>query len=276
MSNYFYLQVICWTLRNSSFVFSLPHRRIHHPPCLRIGTRSLCSSSDYTRPQSNPRSHEAPQWSSKPGTELSPRSLVDMGFTDSQAEEIHQSVCSIRGEGAARNALSTLTTLFVLGLNSSSVLKVLNKCPELYAVKERQLHQRISNLRKLGLLEGQCNHLSQDHLKTRKNAPNPPVFYSVSHTGSLQRVVVYYPKILTLPVKSVKTVVLLLKEKCLFTTQQVTDILRDSPAVVLEDKDQLEYKFQVSRQDVWVIKICKIKNNIDLLNISFVRRQLVL
>lgn len=37
-----------------------------------------------------------------------------------------------------------------------------------------------------------------------------------------------------------------LREKCLFTVQQVTDILRDSPAVIEEDLGELEYKFQVS------------------------------
>ncbi len=38
---------------------------------------------------------------------------------------------------------------------------------------------------------------------------------------------------------------LLLREKCLFTIHQVTDILRDSPEVLEEDLAQLEYKFQV-------------------------------
>lgn len=55
----------------------------------------------------------------------------------------------------ARHALSTLTALFVLGLNPSSVLKVLEKCPELYTINESQLQQRIGNLRKLGLVEGE-------------------------------------------------------------------------------------------------------------------------
>lgn len=64
--------------------------------------------------------------------------------------------------------------------------------------------------------------------------------------GSLQRVVAHYPEILTLPVKTVKRAVLFLREKCLFTSQQVTDILRDSPATVVENLGQLEYKFQVS------------------------------
>lgn len=66
------------------------------------------------------------------------------------------------------------------------------------------------------------------------------------HTGSLQRVVAHYPQILTMPVKTVKSVVVFLREKCLFTGYQVADILRESPAVVQENRGQLEYKFQVS------------------------------
>lgn len=57
-----------------------------------------------------------------------------------------------------------------------------------------------------------------------------------------------FPQILTVPVKAVKQAVLFLKERCLFTTQQVSAILRDSPAIVVEDEDQLEYKFQVCVQ----------------------------
>lgn len=68
-------------------------------------------------------------------------------------------------------------------------------------------------------------------------------------SGSLQRVVVFYPQILMVPVKTVKNVVLFLRERCLFTTQQVTDILRETPAIVVENTAQLEYKFQVC---VWL------------------------
>ena len=78
-----------------------------------------------------------------------------MGFTDTQAEQIYESVSKARGGSAAKHALSSLTALFVLGLNPSSVLKILEKCPELYTVKESQLQQRIGNLRKLGLVEGE-------------------------------------------------------------------------------------------------------------------------
>lgn len=87
-----------------------------------------------------------------------------MGFTETQAERIYDAVSKVRGESAAKHALSTLTALFVLGLNPSSVLKVLEKCPELYAVKELQLQQRIGNLRKLGFVEGEIIVFVQHNL----------------------------------------------------------------------------------------------------------------
>lgn len=93
-----------------------------------------------------------------------------MGFTETQAEHVHDTVSRFRGGSAAKRALSTLTALFVLGLNPSSVLKLLEKCPDLYAVKESQLEQRIGNLRKLGLVEGGimllwCNKVNQSTSK---------------------------------------------------------------------------------------------------------------
>ncbi|KAK1879287.1 Transcription termination factor 4 mitochondrial [Dissostichus eleginoides] len=126
-----------------------------------------------------------------------------MGFTDSQAEQIYDASSKLRRTSASKHALSTLTAMFVLGLNPSSVLKILEKCPELYTINELQLQQRIENMRKLGLVE------------------DPDCACEDS-----------------------KQMVLFLREKCQFTFQQVTDILRDSPAVILEDKEQLEYKFQ--------------------------------
>lgn len=80
-----------------------------------------------------------------------------MGFTEAQARHLYDSVSCVRGGNAAKQVLSTLSALFVLGLNPSSVKLVLDKCPELYAVNETQLQQRIDQLRKLGLLEGEVS-----------------------------------------------------------------------------------------------------------------------
>ncbi|XP_072297513.1 transcription termination factor 4, mitochondrial [Eucyclogobius newberryi] len=173
-----------------------------HQPALCLARRHRSSTADNT-----PQNQE-------PKLELSVR-LLDMGFTDTQAEHIYDTVGKSGGERMAKHTLSTLSALIVLGLNPSSVLKLLEKCPELYTVKEAQLRERITNLRKLGLLE-----------------------------GSLQRVVAHHPQILTLKIKKLNSIVMFLKEKCLFTTQQVTDILRDSPAIIQDDLAQIQYKFQ--------------------------------
>nr|XP_020489746.1 transcription termination factor 4, mitochondrial [Labrus bergylta] len=212
-------QVLLRCLRRApSSVLSPPQFgscHLHLPLCIRC--RLLCSSSSSQSTAQSTQSNrsELTPLSRQTVPELSLQSLLDMGFTDLQAEQISDSVSKLRGTSAARHALSTLTALFVLGLNPSSVLKLLEKCPDLYTFKESMLQQRVGNLRKLGLGE-----------------------------GSLQRVVAYCPDILTVPVKTIKHVVVFLREKCLFTVQQVTDILRESPAVVLENRSQLEYKFQ--------------------------------
>ncbi|TNN36441.1 Transcription termination factor 4, mitochondrial [Liparis tanakae] len=197
-------------------------------PLCRPLCRPLCSQDAL-----QPHGHDVSPPPRRPVPGLSLHSLVEMGFTDSQAERISEATSSPRGGGVARRAPATLAALFVLGLNPSSVLKVLEKCPELYSVSESQLQQRVTNLRKLGLVE-----------------------------GSLQRVVCHYPQILSVPVKAVRAAVLLLREKCRFTAQQVTDLLRDSPAVVQAPAELLELQFQVgccsfsgsscSAVDLWI------------------------
>ncbi|XP_076000563.1 transcription termination factor 4, mitochondrial [Genypterus blacodes] len=198
--------ILRWTLKEASFRSFSPVLLGKCPvSLLGVTSRSQSSSTDRETVQDSREQTPSP-------AELSQDSLLDMGFTDQQAVQV-QTVCSAARGG--KHALSALTALFVLGLNPSSVLKLLEKCPQLCNMKESQLQHRIGNLRKLGLLE-----------------------------GSLQRVVAHYPQILTVPVKTIKHMVLFLREKCLFTVQQVRDILRDSPAIVQEDQGQLEYLFQ--------------------------------
>lgn len=199
-------QILHWTVRNITL-----SGRCHN---LAPGSRTLCSSSRWRCSYSGHRQDQAPL----PRTavpEVSLRSLTELGFTELQSEEIHQAVSSLKKRSAARDILSSLSLLLVLGFNCSSVLKLLEKCPELCVVKEAQLQQRVSYLRKLGVGE-----------------------------GSLQRMISHYPDILTVPVKTVKSTANFLREKCLFTGPQVTNILRQNPAVTQEDQGQLEYKFQ--------------------------------
>lgn len=45
--------------------------------------------------------------------------------------------------------------------------------------------------------------------------------------------------------RDIEVIVGVLKEKCLFTVKQVTEILHRCPYVLREDPGELEYKFQV-------------------------------
>ncbi|XP_077472288.1 transcription termination factor 4, mitochondrial [Stigmatopora argus] len=214
MNNHSAFRQVVWILRRtSSSIFSLFQSGSYlQPSCIRC--KLFCSkSSNLLRPGGANNEQASPQRPTSPELPLS--SLLDMGFTTPQAEEIYQSLSKVHDGSATKNRSSTLMVLFMLGLNPSSVGKLLTKCPDLYNIDQSLLQQRIDNLRKLGLVE-----------------------------GSLQRVVSHYPAILATPAKALKRKTVFLKEKCRFTMQQVTDILRDSPAIVHEDQDQLEYKFQ--------------------------------
>lgn len=57
---------------------------------------------------------------------------------------------------------------------------------------------------------------------------------------------IYCPSIFSLPQKKIQTIVHLLKEQCLFTMQQVSKILQTCPNILLENLEDLEYKFQAS------------------------------
>ena len=156
-------QVLRWAVRRaaSSLLIPLHLRRWHlQPQC--VGCGLFCSSSSQSTVLCTQQNYKISNVSEKPVKELSLQSLVDMGFTESQAEQVYESLSRVRGGNAAKNALSTLTVLFVLGFNPSSVLRLLQKCPELYTVKESQLQQRIGNLRKLGLVEGES--ISVQHI----------------------------------------------------------------------------------------------------------------
>ncbi|XP_049604199.1 transcription termination factor 4, mitochondrial [Syngnathus scovelli] len=201
---------IQWLLRNTTSSVLSP---LQSSRCFQ--RRLLCSTSSNLLPSD---ANNEPAGASPQGhtiAEFSLPCLLDMGFTQTQAKELYESLRKAKSGSAAKNRLSTLTVLFMLGLNPSNVWNILTKCPDLYIIKESVLQQRINYLRKLGLVE-----------------------------GSLQRVVSHYPAILTLPTKMVKYKTMFLREKCHFTVQQVTDILRDSPAVMHEDLVQLEYMFQ--------------------------------
>nr|XP_012320486.1 transcription termination factor 4, mitochondrial isoform X1 [Aotus nancymaae] len=138
-------------------------------------------------------------------------SLRDMGFSNAHINEL----LSVQPGANPQQLLDIISEFILLGLNPEPVFVALKKSPQLLKLPIKQMRKRSSYLRKLGLGE-----------------------------GKLKRVLSCCPEIFTMPQQDIDGTVRLLKEKCLFTVQQVTRILHSCPFVLREDLGQLEYKFQ--------------------------------
>ncbi|XP_026901471.1 transcription termination factor 4, mitochondrial isoform X1 [Acinonyx jubatus] len=164
--------------------------------------------------------------------------LLDMGFSDIHVNELLSMWPSV----PPQQLLDIISELILLGLNPEPVYVALKKSPELLKLPIMQMRKRSSYLRKLGLGE-----------------------------GKLKTVLLCCPEIFTMHQRDVDSIVGVLKEKCLFTVQQVTRILHRCPYVLQEDPGELEYKFQyayfrmgvkhadVVRTDLLQYSITKIK-----------------
>ncbi|EDL39965.1 MTERF domain containing 2, isoform CRA_a [Mus musculus] len=139
------------------------------------------------------------------------RSLQDMGFAEAH---IH-SLFSIQPSVHPQQLLGIVSELLLLGLNPEPVFNALKKNPQLLKLSNMQMKRRSSYLRKLGLGE-----------------------------GKLKRVLSVCPEVFTMHQRDIDRVVKVLREKCLFTAQHITDVLHRCPTVLQEDPNELEYKFQ--------------------------------
>ncbi|XP_029792012.1 transcription termination factor 4, mitochondrial [Suricata suricatta] len=137
--------------------------------------------------------------------------LLDMGFRDIQANELLTMWPSV----PPQQVLDIVSELILLGLNPEPVYVAVKKSPELLRLPVMQMRKRCSYLRKLGLGE-----------------------------GKLKTVLLCCPEIFSMPQRDIGGTVGALREKCLFTAQQVTKILHRCPYVLQEDPGELEYKFQ--------------------------------
>ncbi|XP_055472374.1 transcription termination factor 4, mitochondrial [Psammomys obesus] len=139
------------------------------------------------------------------------RSLLDMGF-----DEAHiNALLSIQPNVHPQQLLNIISEFLLLGLNPEPVFIALKKSPQLLKLSTMQMRRRSSYLQKLGLGE-----------------------------GKLRRVLHSCPEVFTMRQRDIDSVVKVLKEKCLFTVQQITEILHRCPSVFQEDPSELEYKFQ--------------------------------
>ncbi|XP_008048046.1 transcription termination factor 4, mitochondrial [Carlito syrichta] len=138
-------------------------------------------------------------------------SLLDMGFSDAHINEL----LSVQPGANLQQMVDIISEFILLGLNPEPVYVALKKNPQLLKMSVMQMKKRSRYLRKLGLEE-----------------------------GKLKRVFQCCPEIFTMHQQNIEDIVRVLKEKCLFTVQQVTEILHRCPSVLHENPDELEYKFQ--------------------------------
>ncbi|VCX36795.1 unnamed protein product, partial [Gulo gulo] len=139
-------------------------------------------------------------------------SLLDMGFSD-----VHiNGLLHLWPSTHTQQLLDIISELILLGLNPEPVYVALKQSPQLLKLPVVHMKKRSGYLRKLGLGE-----------------------------GKLKTVLLCCPEIFTMHQRDIDSIVGVLKERCLFTVQQVTKILHRCPYVLREDPGELEYKFQV-------------------------------
>ncbi|XP_041621443.1 transcription termination factor 4, mitochondrial isoform X2 [Vulpes lagopus] len=137
--------------------------------------------------------------------------LLDMGFSD----EHIRGLLSVWPGAQPRQLLDVVSELILLGVNPEPACAALRSSPHLLALPAAHVKRRSSYLRRLGLGE-----------------------------GKLKTLLLCCPEVFTMHQRDIDSIVGVLKDKCLFTGQQVTRILHRCPYVLREDPGDLEYKFQ--------------------------------
>ncbi|XP_038605049.1 transcription termination factor 4, mitochondrial [Tachyglossus aculeatus] len=139
------------------------------------------------------------------------KSFFDMGFNNTQIMELF----SFKPKLKAQQRLEIISELVLFGLDPGPVCKILKNSPGILGMTVKQLKNQAGYLRRLGL-----------------------------EAGHLRHVVNCCPDIFVLKQQQIEAIVCVLKKKCLFTVEQVTEILHTCPRVLHEDPNNLEYKFQ--------------------------------
>ncbi|KAM6357595.1 transcription termination factor 4, mitochondrial isoform 1-T2 [Alca torda] len=137
--------------------------------------------------------------------------LRAMGFSEEQARRLlglQPRLGPTRREAAAAQ-------LLLLGLSAEAALELLERSPALLRMPTERLRERAEELRRLGL-DG----------------------------GPLRRAVSRCPQLFTLPRRRMAAAVRLLREQCLFTAEQLREVLGSCPAVLLEEPRRLHHHFQ--------------------------------
>ncbi|XP_061201297.1 transcription termination factor 4, mitochondrial [Neopsephotus bourkii] len=137
--------------------------------------------------------------------------LRAMGFSQQQAQRL----LDVESRLSPEHREAAVAQLLLLGLNAEATLGLLERRPELLRMPTKRLQERAEKLRCLGLDGGQ-----------------------------LQRALIRCPELFTLPRKRMAAAVRLLRERCLFTAEQLREVLWTCPNVLLEEPHQLHHHFQ--------------------------------
>ncbi|XP_051482542.1 transcription termination factor 4, mitochondrial [Apus apus] len=137
--------------------------------------------------------------------------LRAMGFSEEHARRL----LGLQPRLGPQRLEAAAAQLLLLGLKSEAALGLLERSPELLRMPTERLRERAGELRRLGLDGGQ-----------------------------LQRALSRCPQLLTLPRRRMAAAVRLLRERCLFTAEQLKEVLRTCPGVLLEEPRQLHHHFQ--------------------------------
>ncbi|XP_075616733.1 transcription termination factor 4, mitochondrial [Balearica regulorum gibbericeps] len=137
--------------------------------------------------------------------------LRAMGFSEEQARRL----LGLEPRLGLQRREAAAAQLLLLGLSAEAALGLLERIPAVLRLPAERLQERTAELRRLGLDGGQ-----------------------------LQRAVSRCPQLLTLPRKRMAAAVRLLREQCLFTAEQLREVLGTCPAVLLEEPHSLHHHFQ--------------------------------
>ncbi|XP_027753469.1 transcription termination factor 4, mitochondrial isoform X2 [Empidonax traillii] len=134
-----------------------------------------------------------------------------MGFSQEQARRLQ----GLQPQLGPERREAAAAQLLLLGLSAEAALALLEQSPALLRLPTERLRERAEELRRLGL-DG----------------------------GRLQRAVSRCPQLFAVPRKRLAAAVRLLRERCLFTAEQLRDVLGTCPAVLLEEPRTLHHHFQ--------------------------------
>nr|XP_054494885.1 transcription termination factor 4, mitochondrial [Agelaius phoeniceus] len=137
--------------------------------------------------------------------------LRAMGFSQEQARRLQ----ALQPRLGPEHREAAAAQLLLLGLSAEAALALLERSPALLRLPTERLRERAEELRRLGL-DG----------------------------GRLQRALSRCPQLFHVPRRRLEAAVRLLRERCLFTAEQLREVLGTCPAVLLEEPRTLHHQFQ--------------------------------